>query len=108
MGMDDGTFVMVNGVHKEHVMTETWGHLAPERDKTYRGYIIFCISETGDIVTIRSNFRKLPGSPWFQTALDDFAYENAKEHGVVYRFDGTFRNYQFSGKIRRIKCSWAV
>lgn len=39
---------------KKEVMENTFGHLAPEKDRAY-----------GDIVCIQNHFRDLPDSPWF-------------------------------------------
>ncbi len=88
--------------YKARVMGMTWGHLAPKKNKKYPGYILFTISAYGDIVPIRAEFKGLDDSPWFYEALQDFVYENAKEDGKVYRFDGTFRNYEFKGTVTKL------
>ncbi len=88
--------------YKSKVMESTWGHLAPKKNKIYNGYIVFCVSVYGDIVPINNKFKGLPDSPWFYETLQDFVCENSKKKGVVYRFDGTFCNYKFSGMIREI------
>lgn len=81
---------------------ETWGHLAPEENKTYEGFIVFCIGSDGTICPIDYDFVGLDGSPWLYDAIVDFIGDNSKEHCRVYRFDGTFCNYVFAGSVSEI------
>ena len=68
----------------------------------YNGYMVFCISETGDIVVIRSEFRILDASPWMYKAMLKFVEENAKKEGIIYMFKGFVRNYKFHGKTWKL------
>jgi hypothetical protein len=90
--------------YKTKVMESTWGHLAPKKNRSYEGFIIYSIAADGLYCLIDYDFKKLDDSPWFYDALQDFIGDNAKARGKVYRFDGTFCNYVFEGTIREIPC----
>lgn len=91
-------------VQKQNVLADTWGRLAPEKNKSYKGEILFCKSEYSDVgyALIASNFEGLNSSPWLYDFLNDFIYESTKaDHwpdGKVYKIKGTFRNYRMYGK----------
>ena len=105
---------------KQAVLSETWGHLAPSRNRTYRGFIVFAIGWYGDgplnPMILESEFKGLDSSPWFYEAINEYVsslqHSNHKScfgpatydlpPGSVYRFDGTFRNYKFKGAIKQI------
>lgn len=92
--------------HKARVMGETWGHLAPKPRQSYRGSILFCHSEYGDLVPIRCDFRDLPDSPWFFQDLIDFIVASKTEPGGIYEFDGTYtkrKNGTFHFKGRTVE-----
>jgi hypothetical protein len=42
---------------------------------------------------------ELDSSPWFHDAMMEFLCAHGGKEGFVYRFEGTFRNYEFKGKI---------
>lgn len=88
--------------YRADVIAATWGHLAPRERKTYSGYIVFAVPEydSGNPCIVQADFKGLEDSPWLYDAMVSFA-EQAHRAGV-YRFDGTFRNYEFKGDIRRI------
>lgn len=85
------------------VMKMTWGHLAPRKNKTYRGHIVFAVGCFGDDhlnpTMLSAEFKGLDDSPWFFDAMRDFIEAHKGAPGNVYRFDGTFRNYDFAGQI---------
>ena len=90
----------------KEVMQGTWGHLAPKKGQSYKGYMIYAHSGYGDIVLIDSLFENLSDSPWLYENMQDFIAENG-ERGNIYRWDGhckTFANgrYRFDGKIKKI------
>lgn len=111
-------FAPVEAKYREDVLQDTWGHLAPKKNKTYRGYLTFAIGcydhGSSNPTPLKVQFPGLDHSPW----LYDFIHEQlqnwqngkgrrrrTKERfavGHVYRFDGVFRNYKLSGKIKRI------
>lgn len=94
----DAAMAPVRLRNKQSAYKATWGHLAPERNRTYRGYIVFTISAFGDMVVIDSDFADLPDSPWLFDAVHDFAFEDEMLiHGAVYRWTGSLRNYRFRG-----------
>ena len=81
----------------------TWGHLAPEENKQYRGEIIFAHNCYGDTFAIDWKFEDLNSSPWFYDCLQEFMYQCDTEGGKVYRFTGTFCNYKFKGELEKLK-----
>lgn len=95
------------------------GHLAPEKNKTYKGRVVYAVgcfgSDRLNPQVIVSEFGGLDSSPWFYSALHDFVdelswkpgkrYPKEKGHGeegCVYEWKGTFRNYVFKGEVRLV------
>jgi hypothetical protein len=101
-------FAPIEARYRAEVMADTWGHLAPKRNKTYKGHIVFAVGCFGDDplnpTVLSCDFKGLDDSPWFFDAMADFIGEdeNRGSEGNVYRFDGVFRNYEFSGTIRQV------
>jgi hypothetical protein len=108
------------------VCKETWGHLAPRKNTTYSGVIRFAVGVFGsdDLnptpieCELRSGKHELHSSPWFYDALTELLSDWAcagrygndplsvpVEAGGVYEWRGTFRNYEFSGELRRMTLS---
>lgn len=100
-------FAPAEAHYKNQVMAATWGHLAPKKNKIYRGYIVWalgcCGSERLNPTPLYVELQGLDASPWFHNCMIDFLHAHSTEDGAVFRFDGTFRNYKFSGTIRRLK-----
>lgn len=107
-------FAPVEALYREQVQRATWGHLAPEAGRTYRGTILFAIGEYGDVVPVRVRFKGLPDSPWFFDAMIDFLIEQSRDgalkDGHIYRFSGTtcaanddFDDIKFEGKVSRVR-----
>lgn len=88
-------------------MKMTWGHLAPERNKTYRGKVIWalgCGYESSDLnpTVLSCEFESLPDSPWFYDALIEFLQELVERGTGIWQWEGTFRNYSWCGKLTEI------
>ncbi len=100
-------FAPVEARYRAQVEEETWGHLAPRRNRTYQGHIVFAVGCFGNDplnpVALECDFGELESSPWFFDALEDFMRAQEKPEGTVHRFDGTFRNYVFRGKVRQLR-----
>lgn len=101
-------FAPAEAAYKAKVMEHTWGHLAPKCNKTYRGHIVFAIGCFGEGVlnpmALSCEFNGLDSSPWFYDAMQSFIdeYGGDDNAGNVYRFEGTFRNYEFTGTVQRL------
>lgn len=110
-------FAPAEAAFREVVMQETWGHLAPKKNKTYEGRIVYAMGcyDSGELnpTVLVADFAGLSDSPWFYNALGDLldelswkperAYPPRKGHGkvgCVYEWTGTFRNYKFEGTVR--------
>jgi hypothetical protein len=95
--------------YHEQVKQDTWGHLAPKRNKKYTGHVIFAVGCFGcddlNPTAIECELGDLDGSPWFYDAIIEFMQSFETEAGGVYRWDGTFRNYKFTGTMRRLQLS---
>ena len=102
-------FAPAEARYKAAVMVDTWGHLAPKKNTTYRGHFVFAVGCFGsdhlNPTAIECEFNdpeeELESSPWFYEALNDFMQEMDTEAGGVYRWEGTFRNYTF-------RASWSA
>lgn len=101
-------FAPVEARYKSLVMQHTWGHLAPRKNKTYRGYVVFALGcyDSGELnpTPLTCEFAGLGDSPWFYDSLMDFLQSLGGKAGDVFRFDGTFRNYEFQGTVAKL---WA-
>jgi len=101
-------FELAENDARNRVLSETWGHLAPEEQKVYKGHILFVhAGYGGDIVILESKFKNLEDSPWFFNAMLDYVSNYIMKHkrteGKIFRFDGTIQNYKFKGKIKKVK-----
>jgi hypothetical protein len=97
--------------YREAVKVETWGHLAPKKNRTYKGRVVFGIGVFGDDelnpCVLVSEFKGLDSSPWFYDCLTEFLSDlqckkprTDRDNGKVFEWVGTFRNYEMNGKIR--------
>ncbi len=106
MGLRDVMMVIENDI-RQKVCQDTWGHLAPIKDKTYKGRIVYAIGcfNSGRLnpTPLISELESLSSSPWYYSALHDMLGdlpEKFRKDGCVYEWTGTFKNYEFDGKIR--------
>lgn len=76
-------FAPVQAIHRARILADTWGHLAPKKNRTYRGYVVFALGCFGS------------------DSLNPTVLECELEGGV-YRWEGAFRNYKFAGSVRRL------
>lgn len=108
----EGAFSAHEERERQAVYASTWGHLAPKKNVKYHGTLLFCfclydnswcvlnrefISRTGE---------ELSDSPWYYDCQQDFmqaVQEDAQDTGgIIFKFDGFFRNYRFIGEITKI------
>jgi hypothetical protein len=105
MGMQH-TVALIQNDARERVMAETWGHLAPKKNKTYRGTMVIAVGCYGDDplnpTVLRTDWGDLDSSPWWFGAMQDYIGDLDLEEGRVYRWEGTFRNYKFKGEYAEI------
>jgi hypothetical protein len=87
---------------REQVLQDTWGHLAPLKNKSYAGTIVFAVGCFGNDplnpIALYCEFKGLEISPWFFDCMSEFLSKENTEEGCVYKFVGKFRNYKFIGK----------
>ncbi len=91
---------------KRQVMQDTWGHLAPKKGKSYKGYMIWAYGGWGETVLLEANFKRLSDSPWLFAAMQKYIGEHLDGEGL-YRWEGQFSKldsdtYCFGGKIKRL------
>jgi hypothetical protein len=100
-------FAPAEARYRAEVMEHTWGHLAPQKNKTYRGHVIFALGCFGsdylNPTVLVCELGNLGSSPWFFDALIEFLQSLGGTAGGVYRFDGAFRNYKFKGTRRQLQ-----
>lgn len=91
---------------KNRAKKESWGHLAPEKDKEYKCSFIFGVSHyfSYESFIINSLFKGLDDSPWLFRAMETFIFEQDEmdrlKPGFIYQFTGIFKNYVFSGEFK--------
>jgi hypothetical protein len=105
MSLEDA-FKPIEAYYQHQALAEAWGHLAPKRNKIYRGRIVYVVGCFGNDhlnpTVMACELGDLESSPWFYDALIEFLQQQQTEVGYVYEFVGTFRNYVFQGKIRAV------
>lgn len=89
------------------VFNETWGHLAPKRNKTYKGKIVYAIgcydSGTLNPTPVTVEMPGLYGGPYFYEAIHEWLQdleERFRKENCIYEFVGSFKNYKFTGSIK--------
>lgn len=85
---------------KQICLRETWGHLAPEKNTSYKIDILFCYTEYGNLGTVLIDTKLgngLEDSPWLYDAINDYIQSFEVPSGV-YIISGTFRNFRFYGR----------
>ena len=93
--------------YREQVIYATWGHLAPVKNRTYKGHVVWALGCLGNDnlnpTILQFDFGPdLTSSPWLYDLLTDFLQSISKEEGAVFRWDGSMRNYKFNGIVNRI------
>lgn len=99
------TFAPIEAKDRERVMQATWGHLAPAKNTSYKGVILFTRStyNSGTITLIDAKFEGLDDSPWLYDFIHEWFYSCPNiDEGAVYQFNGTLRNYRLYGKPKMI------
>jgi hypothetical protein len=103
------TKVDAYGARREaEVMQDTWGHLAPQQDRTYKGVVTFTVGCFGDLAVISAEFEGLPDSPWLYEDLHQWIWDQKPEEGKVYRFEGSYcrdPHAQFDGELAPVDLS---
>lgn len=104
MNWAERVFAPIEAHNREALLQNTWRHMAPVKNTTYRGHILFCKSEfnSGSITLIATKFEGLDSSPWFYDAIHEFLHEFDLEEGTVYTLQATFRNYRWWGKPTKV------
>jgi hypothetical protein len=99
-------FAPAEAIFAHRVRVATWGHLAPRKNKSYRGHIVFgvgCFGSDGlNPTALECEFGELESSPWFYDAVTELMQPFTTEVGCVYRWEGAFRNYEFKGRLRKM------
>ncbi len=64
-------FAPVLARQREIVHADTWGHLAPQKNTTYRSQLLFAVSEYNSF-GVRLIKEDLPNSPWMFEAINEW------------------------------------
>jgi hypothetical protein len=92
---------------EQSAMDDTWGHLRGNPRRTYRGEVVWAVSEYGgESMIISADLGDLPDSPWLLDALCDLLHENVADgpDAGVYRWTGTYRvRHGFTGSVERVE-----
>jgi len=107
----EAAFAPAEARYRQAVLADTWGHLAPKKNKKYKGYVIFALGcfDSGYINPTPLSFEldDLNSSPWFYSAIHEWLQDMVEpmglEEGNIYRFDGYFKNYEFVGTVSKMK-----
>lgn len=98
-------FAPIEAHYKAAVIQDTWGHLAPKKNTTYRGDVLVSSSgySTG-IQLVDMNWDHLQDNPWVYEKMQDWLYEQRKilTAGTVWTIKVTMRNYRIWGQFTKI------
>lgn len=98
----DGGFVT-------RVFNNTWGHLTPHKNTSYRGIVRFTLTDHSEYgcqpIVLQYEFANLEGPYIHDELFSNVCDWNTAEleTGVIYEMELTFRNYRFYyGKIKPV------
>lgn len=96
----ESAFAAHEFLHREAVMRNTWGHLAPEPHHKYQGTILVARGYRDEII-LDYEF-EISGGPWLYYDMLDFLDGITFAENGVYRWQGWYKkfkndNYQFGG-----------
>lgn len=101
--MSKYTFGKVFELHEAQaywmVMWDTFGHLAPEPHKKYKGWMLVVFTEMGDSLIYDWDFEELNGSPWQADDFDKFigGFSELHDHKVppgIYKYEGWYKKFK--------------
>lgn len=103
-----GDLYAPGGAYKEAVMQNTWGHLAPQKNITYKGKLLISNSGYGNSgqQIVEMEWNNLQDNPWIYDFVHNWLWDNRelmKDDGI-YLINTTFRNYRMWGKPIKIMC----
>lgn len=110
MGLAD-IAAQVNADYANEVKINTWGHLAPEKGKTYPIQMTAAVGYFNDdtlnpiLLTCGPEDGPWYG-PWFYDSVREFLSDRLgkdQNSGKLFAFTGHWRNYRFVGKFKKIK-----
>jgi hypothetical protein len=85
----------------QEIVEDTWGHLRPDKEATYHGWIVLAIGCYGDTIIVDWSFGSLMPSPWqlehFWANIYTWQDEEKPKVGV-YKFTGTYKVPHLSGE----------
>ncbi len=83
------------------VFNNTWGHLAPQKNTSYKVKVRFCLTDHSHYgcqpIILTYDSPNLEGPYFHDELFEDVCKWNTKdlEEGKVYEINLTFRNYRF-------------
>lgn len=98
-----------NDSYHAHIFNNAWGHLAPQKNISYKGVVRFTLTDHSHYgcqpIIIQYEFPNLEG-PYIHDKLFDEVCDWQTDHlekGTIYEIYLTFRNYRFYyGKIKSV------
>lgn len=91
------------------MFNDTWGHLSPVKNTSYKGVVRFCLTNHSHYgcqpIIISYDFGDLEGPYIHDKLFDDVCDWNNEdlEYGCIYEINMTFRNYRFYyGKLKKL------
>lgn len=101
------TLAQIDAHNYKEQTKDTFGHLAPEKNKAYAGRLVVAVgcfgSDRLNPTAMIVDFTGLDSSPWFYEAVREFMHKHCTEEGCLYEWNGLFHNYEFTGKFRKIQ-----
>jgi len=111
MGYNEA-FAPIEQHNKAVVMINTWGHLAPKRQKKHKGFVLFTCTAYGQTYNIDNEFETVEDSPFFfedmENYIHNYSNELPKNSYGIFKFEGHYikfknGNGRFTGKVTKIE-----
>lgn len=96
------TLASIEAINRQNVRNETWGHMAPQKNVSYKGKVRFVLTDHSHYgcqpIILEYDFPNLQG-PYIHDYLFDKVLDWKKDEelktGIIYERELTFRNYRF-------------
>ncbi len=98
------TFAPIEARNRNIIYYQTWGHLAPVKNTSYKCKILFIVSayNSGTKTVVDTCLgNSLQDSPWFYDSMIEYLDKFTLDAGV-YIIDGSFRNIRFYGNPKKV------
>lgn len=88
----------IDAHNRQLALKDAYGHLAPEKNKPYKGIIHIFESAFGKQCGLDYSFNGLDSSPWLYEFIQREVSDWRLPYYGLYKWETSFRNYKLTGK----------